>query len=188
MKRIWLILCCCLLLCACDGRTVSASVVSSAPVPPPPGTSAPVVEPLAENRVVHESETEYMSLILPDDWAYEKTELCAVPTVNDPDGKGSHETVIAFWPIDDPDCVANLIVRTAPIGICGTGVTFEERTFACAGAGTVAYEDMEGLRWYAIFFEAGEGRYNVEWTPTTAQREQYEDAFWKILDTIQIGA
>lgn len=188
MKRIWLILCCCLLLCACDGRTASASVVSSAPVPPPPGTSAPVVEPPAENRVVHETETEYMSLVLPDDWSFEKKELCAVPTADDPDGKGYHETMIAFWPTADPECVANLTVHPAPIGICGTGVTFEERTFACAGAGTVAYEDMGELRWYMIFFEAGEGRYDVQWSPTIVQRETYGDAFWKILDTIQIGA
>lgn len=41
--------------------------------------------------------------------------------------------------------------------------------------------------WHMIFFEAGEGRYDVEWSPDAAQREQYEDAFWQIVDTIEIG-
>ena len=186
MKRLFF-LCCCLLLCACGRPAASEPAASSVPTPPPPGTSAPVVEPPAGERVVHESETEYMSLVLPEDWTYEKRELCAVPTADDPDGRGYHETVIAFWPTADPDCVANLTVHPAPLGICGTGVTFEERTFAGAGKGTVAYEDMAELRWYAVFFEAGEGRYDVQWSPTAAQREQYEDAFWQIVDTIEIG-
>ena len=186
MKRLFF-LCCILLLCACGRPAVSEPAASSVPTPPPPGTSAPVVEPPADERVVHESETDYMSLILPEDWVYEKRELCAVPTADDPDGKGSHETMIAFWPINDPDCAASLTVHPAPLGICGTGVTFEERTFAGAGKGTVAYEDMDELRWYAVFFEAGEGRYDVQWSPTAAQREQYEDAFWQIVDTIEIS-
>ena len=185
MKRL-LILCCCLLLCACGDPAASEPAISFA-APPPPGTSAPVVEPSAGDRIVHETETDYMSLVLPDDWAYEKTELCALPTAEDPDGAGYHETVISFWPAADPDCTAKLTVRSAPMGICGTGVTFEDRTFAGAGEGTVAYEDMGDRCWYMIFFEAGDGRYDVEWSPTTVQRETYEEAFWQIVDTIMIG-
>ena len=186
MKRL-LILCCMLLLCACGRPAVSESEVSSAPVLPPPGTSAPVVEPPADERVVHENETDYMSLVLPDDWAYEKTELCGLPTADDPEGRGYHETTIAFWPTADPDCTAKLTVRTAPMGICGTGVTFEKRTFALAGEGTVAYEDIEDNRWYMIFFETGKGCYDLEWSPTAVQRGTYEDTFWQIADTIELG-
>lgn len=188
MKRYIVLLLCCIFLTACGGEPVSSAPADPrAPAPPPPGTSAPVVGPPADGRVVHEDGDDYMSLVLPDDWAYEKSELCALPTADDPDGKGYHETVIAFWPAADPGCAAKLTVRPAPMGICGTGVTFEKRTFALAGEGTVAYEDIGESRWHMIFFEAGEGRYDVEWSPDAAQREQYEDAFWQIVDTIEIG-
>lgn len=188
MKRYMVLLLCCIFLAACGGEPVSsAPAASSAPAPPPPGTSTPVVEEAENGRVVHENETDYMSLILPDDWAYEKTELCALPTADAPDGRAQHDTTIAFWPAADPDCAAKLTVHPAPIAICGTGVTFEDRSFALSGEASVAYEDIGDSRWHMIFFEADGGRYTVEWSPTTAQRTAYEDTFWQIMNTIIIG-
>lgn len=153
-------------------------------------------EPAAE-PVVYDRSGDSMSVTLPADWEYEQNDELADPTPaaedeTDPaaDVPADPEVIghtIAFWPSADPGCRVELTVEKQALGICGTGVTCEERTFAHAGPGTVAYEDHDGGRWLLVIFAAEDGRYTVRWSPDHAQLETYEDAFWSIVDTITVG-
>ena len=147
-------------------------------------------EPVAE-PVVYDRSGDSMSVILPADWAYEQYDELADPTPTEETDVPLDPVVtghtIAFWPSADPDCRVELTVEKQALGICGTGVTFEERTFAHAGPGTVAYEDHDEGRWLLVIFAAEDGRYTVRWSPDHAQLETYEETFWSIVDTITVG-
>ena len=153
-------------------------------------------EPAAE-PVVYDRSGDSMSVTLPADWEYEQYDELADPTPaaedeTDPaaDVPADPEVIghtIAFWPSADPGCRVELTVEKQALGICGTGVTFEERTFANAGPGTVAYEDHDEGRWLLVIFAAEDGRYTVRWSPDHAQLETYEETFWSIVDTITVG-
>ena len=125
-----------------------------------------------------------MSVTLPEGWAFEE-----IPgTPKEDGGEGMEATyTIAFWPEADPECRAELIVAPGPVGICGTGVDFEERDFAAAGKGTVCTEHIEDSTWILVIFDSEGGRYTLWWSPTDEQLERYGGDFWLIADTITVG-
>ena len=170
-----------------DGGEVSSSGEAAvAPQNNQDGGSSAEPENTAENiDVSYTSNHCNMSVSLPEGWEYE---IYEDPALTDESCLLTGEPFgISFWPSDRPEMVTRLRYNPNRLGICGTGVTFEDITFSSGLTATKCTEGyQDGSHWCLIIFSDTPGSYSAEFNVNGSWKE-YEQEVLEILDTAELG-
>lgn len=118
-----------------------------------------------------------MRLDLPTDWGY--------------DIMTAEESVdyfgIQFWPNDEPAMTINLSYHINGIGLCGTGVTFEEISFENGLTAIKCTEGTDDRFWIFLIYHDTPGAYAVECSTSKDLWSKYENDIMSILESVEIG-
>lgn len=128
-----------------------------------------------------------MKLELPAGWEYE-----IMPGAGENDETGTVDGPakhfgIRFWPQAQPLMTINLHYRVDGIGLCATGVTFEDVSFANGLTATKCTEGIEDEFWFLLIYHDVPGTYTVECVPSKDLWSNYENAIMSILESVEIG-
>lgn len=141
---------------------------------------------LAENTKTAEYSYEdvYMSLTLPEGWEYE-----IIPAALDSD-PASYGIIygINFWRTDSPELSLTLEYHPRGIGICGTGVTFEDMVFESGLTATKCTESLDGdIYWFFLIYDEPHNNYAVSCSADSALWNEHESEIMAILETVTLG-
>ena len=120
-----------------------------------------------------------LALTLPESWEGE--------TADTPEDGGTDACHIEFWPADAPELRLTLRAYPDGIGLCGTGVTFEEVTFASGQTATACAEQIDDVFWLCLIYHDTPGAYAVEFSGDRTLLEQYGQPLAAILDSAVLG-
>lgn len=127
-----------------------------------------------------------MRLALREGWDYDSTpgagEGEAVDAAGAADSFG-----IQFWPQAEPSMRISLRYYVNGIGLCGTGVTFEEISFENGLTATKCTEDMEHGFWFFLIYHDVPGAYAVECFTSKELWSEYESTLMSILESVEVG-
>ena len=151
---------------------LSWSVIKKAPLM---CIGAPIAEPTITEYV---SDNIRMSVAFPDGWAYITGQLNEGLAGGGPEG-------IAFWTESDPEFTVNIEYHTQMIGICGTGVTFTDMTFANGYTATACTEKIGDDYWFMLIYDEPNTNCAVSCSVPYELWTEYEESLMSILDTVQ---
>ena len=120
-----------------------------------------------------------MKLELPTDWAYN---ILAGNVDESADNFG-----IQFWPQAQPSMKISLRYHVNGIGLCGTGVTFEDISFQNGLTATKCTEGSDDNYWFFLIYHDVPGAYAVECSASKSLWAAYEHAIMSILESVEIG-
>ena len=111
-------------------------------------------------------------LALAADWAFD--------SVSGEDGTG-----IAFWCEAEPALYFEFLQQDSPVGICGTGVSFEAASLQSGYATTICTEVFDdGTYWFLMLFDEPYQHFSVRGTVSIDVWEAYRGEVWTILNSI----
>ena len=90
---------------------------------------------------------------------------------------------ITFHPAGEEEAVFTLKCSAIPVGICGTGVTFEDVTFSGGLSATKCTEND----WTLFIFQNPAGNFTLEYSLDAAQRAMYGDTIGWILENLELS-
>ena len=95
---------------------------------------------------------------------------------------------IEFWPEDQPEARMGVYYYVNSYGICGTGPTRENLTFASGQEAVLYWEELDDLSYAYVFYKDTPGEYLFEahYIPTEFWRAERETIL-SILDTAIVG-
>lgn len=129
-----------------------------------------------------------MGLELPDDWAYD---ILAGDGERETGEPPAYSYGIQFWPRAEPSMKITFHYYINGIGLCGTGVTFEEISFENRLTATKCTEDQEysnGDRfWFFLIYHDVPGAYAVECSTSKDLWSEYEETVMSILESVEVG-
>jgi hypothetical protein len=120
-----------------------------------------------------------MKLELPDDWEYKILEGSEEQSVN--------SFGIQFWPKAQPSMTIRLLYHVNGIGLCGTGVTFEDVLLENGLTATKCTENIDKDRWFFLIYQDVPGAYAAECSASQGLWNEYGDAVMSILGSAEIG-
>lgn len=126
-----------------------------------------------------------MKLELPADWEYDIMAAGDddIGTVDEP----AKYFGIQFWPKAQPSMTINFYYRVNGIGLCGTGVTFEDVAFANGLTATKCTEGLSDNFWFLLIYHDVPGTYTAECAISKDLWSEYENAVMSILESVEIG-
>ncbi len=131
-----------------------------------------------------------MKLELPADWEYDIMAAAEDEnggTVDAPANEPANYFGIQFWPKAQPSMTISLYYHVDGIGLCGTGVTFEDITFENGLTATKCTEGMGDNFWFFLIYHDVPGTYTVEYAFSKDLWSEYEDEIMTILESVEIG-
>lgn len=144
--------------------------VDPAPVPEENTPAA-----LSDETVTLDGISSYLRVTLPDGWTWEQA-------AGTPEG-----TAYALYPKDDPAFKAELHWWPKGMGMCGTGVTFEDYTLPDGQTATLATEESgEDLMWTLILPESPDS-FSVQFCVPMSLYEAHRADLQLLLSTLQQG-
>lgn len=127
-----------------------------------------------------------MKLDLPEDWEYD-----IMAGTGDNDASAVDEPTnyfgIQFWPKAQPAMTISLCYRIDGIGLCGTGVTFEDIAFSNGLTATKCTEGISDDFWFLLIYHDVPGTYTIECAASKNLWSKYESNVLSILESVQIG-
>lgn len=140
------------------------------------------------NTAIAEYSYQYtnMRLELPEDWEYE-----ILPGTGDvafgADDRPADTFGIQFWPKAEPSMSVNLRYYAGGIGLCGTGVTFEELSFKNGLTATKCTEGLGDDFWVFLIYHDVPGAYALECITSKELWSAYENIVMSILENAELG-
>ncbi len=121
---------------------------------------------------------------IPEDWGYAVIDEIVLTEESEDIGRAG----IEFWPEDQPDARMGLYYYVDSYGICGTGPTRENLTFASGQEATLYWEELGDLSYAYVFYKDTPGEYLFEahYIPTDFWQNERETIL-SILDTAVVG-
>lgn len=175
-----------------DAAAENASADSSIEeqLPAEPAENAEPIE--TTEKVEYSHEDIYLSLDIPDGWAYE------IKTAEEMEKyDGMSVCAIEFWKEDYPETVFTLSYESF-FGICGTGVTIDDFTLENGINGCCYTEEIEDTLWLNMVFRnpanyAEEGIYKggtycIMASPKLSEWDVIEPEFEEIVESIWVGS
>ena len=162
---------------ACLAAALLLSLMGCGQTVPPSSGDAGEDRPQG-TRVEASHEYAAISLTVPEGWAYETEE-----------GGADHPCAIRFWPEDAPECSVTLAAYEEAVGLCGTGVTIEERNWDSGQQATAYSETFSGedTCWYFLVYQDTPGFYAAEYMDSAAWWDTWGAQAEEILSTAQLG-
>lgn len=127
-----------------------------------------------------------MKLELPEDWDYD---IIAAAGDGEPGAvdESAYRHGIRFWPRNDPSMKLSLCYHINGIGLCGTGVTFEDISFENGLTATKCTEGTNDNFWFFLIYHDVPGDYAVECSTSKTLWSEYEKIIMSILESVEIG-
>ncbi len=121
-----------------------------------------------------------MALKIPEGWEY---------SIVDSDNRDHENTFgIIFWPEDEPSMRIQLLYYANGIGLCGTGVTFEDITLENGLNATKCTEEIGGdIYWLFLIYKDVPGYYAAGCNVPKAMWDEYGDMIMSILGSAELG-
>lgn len=141
-----------------------------------------------KNTITVEYSYQYtnMRLKLPLSWEYD-----ILAGAGDEEIAGGSKSAdyfgIQFWPQAEPSMAFRLYYHVNGIGLCGTGVTFEDISFENGLTATKCTESIDDGFWFFLIYHDVPGSYAVECSSSKGQWSEYENAVMSILESLEIG-
>lgn len=127
-----------------------------------------------------------MKLELPVEWEYK-----IMTGEGDADNSTTNEYAnnfgIRFWPKAQPSMTIDFRYHANGIGLCGTGVTFEDISFKNGLTATKCTEGTNNSYWFFLIYRDVPGDYAVECYTSKDLWSQYESTIMSILESVEIG-
>lgn len=163
---------------ACLAAVLLLSLMGCGQAAPPPSSGDAGEDHPQGTRVAASHEYAAISLTVPEGWAYETEEGGADPPC-----------AIRFWPEDAPECSVTLAAYEEAVGLCGTGVTIEERNWDSGQQATAYSETFSGedTCWYFLVYQDTPGFYAAEYMDSAAWWDTWGAQAEEILSTAQLG-
>ncbi len=128
-----------------------------------------------------EDYTANLSVILPRDWEYRSVTSDDLPSYQSRLG-------VVFYPAEAPDIRVSLYCNDGYLGLCGTGVTFEDLNFGeAAGRVVKATETIGDMRSVYVTWEDKPPQYYAEYRIPEASADTWEPKILEILSSAQIA-
>ena len=126
-----------------------------------------------------------MTVTLPEGWDYEIVEAGPELLSGTEDGRFG----ITFRPEEKPEMVVSLQYSTQKIGLCGTGVTFEDVQLKNGRKATKCTSGESGRRfWFCLLYTDAPGNYMAEGSFSRADWAAYGETAMEILTSAKLGA
>ena len=144
------------------------------------GTEGNAPEQLEEIKIAEYSyQYTNMKLKLPTDWEYEILEGTVEASKNN--------LGIRFWPKNQPTITISLLYYVNGIGLCGTGVTFEDIVLENGLTATKCTEDIDDDHCFILIYKDVPGAYAAKCCVPKSMWADYEDTVMSILGSAEIG-
>lgn len=172
-----------LLLGACAGSVVvqpSGQVDNPASSTAPPSASPDAAAGETQDiEFIHDYAGVRMTL--PEGWEYETI-------VSESSMEDGGQVGVNFWPEERSDFSLSLLCQKSQIGICGTGVDFEDVSFGSGLCATKCTEEISGGLWLMLIFkDVPGGFYSLDGYASREVWEEYRDDIEQILSSLQLG-
>lgn len=120
-----------------------------------------------------------MKLNLPVDWEHD----ILAGTMEE----SANNFGIQFWPKAQPSMTIRLLYHVDGIGLCGTGVTFEDILLENGLTATKCTEGIGDDHWFFLIYQDVPGAYAAECYASKSMWTKYENAVMSILESAEIG-
>lgn len=126
-----------------------------------------------------------MTVTLPEGWDYKIVEAGPTLLSGTEDGRFG----IRFWPEKKPEMTVSLLYSTQQIGLCGTGVTFEDVQLENGRKATKCTSgESGGSFWFCLIYTDVPGNYMAEGSFSRADWAAYGTDVLEILTGAELGA
>lgn len=130
--------------------------------------------------VVHTADAFQMAFTLPAGWQYSEIDA------EQSDISGAQG--LRLSPQSSPELEVFVEFHTAPVGICGTGVTSQAMAFSTGCTATAHTELLgDGSFWFYLIYDAPHSGYVVSCTAPHALWQAYQAELMALLDTLALG-